>query len=164
VSTQGHPRGGPHRNPRRSLGRLPRWGELLALAGAALIAASLALRWYETPGGSLDAWDTFGAAVVLLLLAAAAAVLLTAVTLLERAPAVPVAVGVWTTVLGWVAMIAAVVRALERPHAADGLCAGPWLALGGAFLVAVGGWLSMSDERAHRYPPADPERRDVPPA
>jgi hypothetical protein len=144
--------------------RPPRLAEVVALAGCACVALALALRWYEAPSGSLDAWDTFGPGVVLLLLAALAALALMATTLFERSTALPVAAAVWTTVLGAVAVIAAVVRALERPDGASGLCAGPWIALGGAFLITVGGWLSMRDERPGRYRPAQPERRPPPPA
>jgi hypothetical protein len=144
--------------------RAPRPGELLALAGAACVAVALTLRWYEAPTGSLDAWETFGVGVALLIAAAAAAVVLMLATLVERSPALPVATAVWTTVLGAAGVIAAVVRALERPGDADGLCAGPWVALGGAFLIAVGGWLAMRDERTGRHSPPSPERRPPPPA
>lgn len=140
----------------------PRLGELVALAGAGCIATALALRWYQTPDGSLSAWDTFGVAVVLLMLAALAALALMAATLLERSPAVPVAGEVWATVFGFVGVIAALVRVLERPQHASSLCAGAWLALAGALLVLVGAWQAMGDERTDRYPPAQPERRKPP--
>jgi hypothetical protein len=143
--------------------RRPRPAEAIALAGAVAIAVSLALRWYEVPSGSLDAWETFGAAVVLLILAAIAGLLLMLATLLERSPAVPVAAAVWAVVLGLAGSIAAVVRLLERPQGADGLCAGAWVAFAGALLVLGGGWLSLRDERLRRYPPADPPARQPPP-
>jgi hypothetical protein len=142
--------------------RLPRAGELLAFAGAVAVAMALALRWYETPSGSLDAWDTFGVAVALLMVAALTAVGLMAATLTERSPSLPMAAAVWTTVWGFVASIAAIVRLLERPDGANGLCAGAWIALVGAVMIGLGGWLSMRDERRDRYPPAQPERRPPP--
>lgn len=142
--------------------RAPRLGELVAFAGGVLIAVSLALRWYETPGGSLDAWQTFGAAVVLLMVSAAAALLLMLATLLERSPAVPVAATVWATVLGLAGAIAAIVRVFERPNGASGLCPGAWIGLAGALLVLAGAWLAMRDERTHRYPPAKPEPHEPP--
>ncbi len=43
--------------------------------------------------------------------------------------------------------IAAVVRVLERPDHATGLCAGAWLGLAGALLILVGSWLVIRDER-----------------
>jgi hypothetical protein len=142
--------------------RAPRPGELVVLLGAALIGVALALRWYETPAGSLDAWETFGAAVALLIVAGVAGLALVATTLLERSPAVPVAAAVWATVLGLAGSVAALVRLIERPHGATGLCAGAWVGLGGALLVALGAWQAMRDERKGRYPPAEPEPRRPP--
>jgi peptidoglycan/LPS O-acetylase OafA/YrhL len=138
-----------------------RAGELVALAGAACVIVSLFLRWYETPTGSLDAWSTFGPAVVLLMLGAGAALVLVAATLTERSTALPVAAAVWTVALGLVAVIAALVRVIERPDHATSLCAGAWLALGGAVLILAGAWQSMRDERTSRYPPATPEPRKL---
>jgi hypothetical protein len=142
--------------------RAPRAGESIALLGAVCVAVSLALRWYQTPAGSLSAWDTFGAAVVLLMLAALAAIALMAATLFERTPAVPVAAAVWAIVFGLIGTVAAIVRVLERPHGATSLCPGAWLGLAGALLVLCGSWLSIRDERTGRYPPAGPEPRTPP--
>jgi hypothetical protein len=106
--------GGPPR--RASLGpRALRAGELLALAGAACVIASLLAPWYEGPVGRLDAWDTFGPGIVLLLAAACAALALVASTVAERTVAVPVALAVWGVLLGLLGLIAAVVRVLSRP-------------------------------------------------
>ncbi len=147
-----------------SPGRL-RAGELIALLGAVcVIVAVVALRWYEAPSGSLDAWETFGVGVVLLLIAALAALVLAVATLTERSTALPVAVAVWSTALGIIGVIAAVVRLLERPDGASGLCTGAWVAFGGALLIAIGSWQSMRDERSGLYPPASPEPREPPPA
>jgi len=139
-----------------------RVGELLALAGAACVIASLFLRWYETPTGSLDAWSTFGPAVVLLMLGAGAALVLVAATLTERSTALPVAAAVWTFAFGLVAVIAALVRVIERPDHATSLCAGAWLALAGAVLILAGAWQSMRDERTSLYEPAAPPPRPPP--
>jgi len=143
------------------LGRV-RAGELLALAGAACIVVSLFERWYERPAGTLDAWDTFGPAVVLLLLAALAAIGLFVVTVLERAPVIPVVVEVSTIPLGLAATIAAIVRVLERPDGATSVCIGAWLALAGAVAVLVGTWYAMRDEHRRLYPPATPAPRPRP--
>jgi len=143
------------------LGRV-RAGELLALAGAALIVVSLFERWYEGPAGTLDAWDTFGPAVVLLLLAAIAAFALFAVNVAERAPVIPVVVEVATVPLAIAATIAAVVRVLERPDGATSVCIGAWLALAGAVAVLVGTWYAMRDEHRRLYPPATPAPRPRP--
>lgn len=138
-----------------SLRRL-RLGELLALAGAICVIVSLFLPWYENSLLKLSAWDTFGPALVLLIAAAAAALGLVISTITERSTALPVAAGVWSTLLGFVAVIAAVVRVLERPEHATALCAGAWLALAGAILMLVGSWQSMRDERGSMYEAAEP--------
>ncbi len=145
-----------------SLRRL-RSGELIALAGAICLVVSLFLPWYETSQGNRTAWDTFGPAVVLLIVAAVAALCLVVSTVTERSTALPVAAGVWSTLLGIIAVIAALVRLLERPQDATALCAGAWLALVGTVLVLVGSWQSMRDERPSLYPPAEPPMREPPP-
>ena len=144
-----------------SLRRL-RAGELIALAGAICLIVALTLYWYETPSGSLTAWNTFGVAVALLILAAVGAIILAIATVTERTTAIPVAAGVWSTLFGLIATIAALVRVLERPDHATALCGGAWLGLAGALLVLVGSWQSMRDERPSLYPPADIEARPPP--
>jgi hypothetical protein len=138
-----------------------RLGEVAALLGAVCIVVALTLPWYENAEGKLSAWSTFGPAVVLVMLAALAGFGLTLATLTERSPAFPVAAAVWSTLFGILGLAAAVVRVLERPHNATMLCAGAWLALVGALLVAGGSWQSMRDERTSRYPPAKPEPRHL---
>jgi hypothetical protein len=139
-----------------------RIGELVALAGAGCVIASLFEPWYESPLGRLDAWDTFGPAVALLLAAAIAALVLLVGTLAERTPALPVAAAVWSVLFGLVAVIAALVRVLERPDHATSLAAGAWLALAGALAILLGAWQSMRDEHASLYEPAAPELRPPP--
>jgi hypothetical protein len=140
-----------------------RAGELLALAGAVLVIVSLLLPWYEgSSSGTLDAWDTFGVGVVLLIAGAAGALWLFFVTLTERSTALPVVAGVWSVLLGIAALLAAIVRVLERPDHATGLCAGAWLALAGAAAILAGSWQSIRDERRSLYPPATPEPRPRP--
>jgi hypothetical protein len=140
-----------------------RVGEILALTGAAGAIFALTLPWYENTGRTLDAFDMFGPAVVLLLLSAVVALVLVVATVTERSTALPVAAAIWSTFFGFVAVIAAIVRLLERPQGSTSLCAGAWVALAGALLIAVGSWESIRDERTRRYPPANPEPR-VPPA
>lgn len=143
-----------------SLRRL-RAGELAALLGAICVILALTRPWYETLEGDLNAWRTFGPTIVLLMIAAALALLLAIATLTERSAALPVALAVWTTLFGVIALICAVIRLLERPHNASGLCAGPWLAFAGAILILLGAWQSMRDERPSLYEPATPERRKL---
>lgn len=139
-----------------------RVGETVALLGAIAAIVSLFVRDYYGPAGSLDAWNTFGPGVVLLLAAvcAALAMVLSAVT--ERSPALPVSTAVWCVLLGFVATIAALVRALERPDHATEVCYGAWLALTGAVLILLGAWLVLRDERPSLYTPARPEPRARP--
>ena len=106
-------------------------GELLALAGAVCVIVSLFLPSYRRATGTLDAWDTFGPAVPLLLAAAVAACVLVVSNLMERTTAVPVAAAVWTFLFGLLAIVAAVIRLLERPDHSCGFY-GPPEAAGGA--------------------------------
>ena len=144
--------------------RRVRLGELLALAGAVCVIVSLSLPSYQRATGRLDAWDTFGPAVPLLLAAAVAACVLVVSNLMERTTAVPVAVAVWTFLFGLLAIVAAVIRLIERPDHVTEVCSGAWLALAGAVLISVGAWWSMWDERPSLYEPASPEPRPDPPA
>jgi len=139
-----------------------RVGELLALIGAACLTVSLLKPWYETPIGTLDAWDTFGPAVVLLLTGLCASLAIVVSALTERSTALPVSTAVWGVLLGLLALIAAVVRVLERPEHASSLCIGPWLALAGAILLLAGAWQVLRDERPSRYEPASPAPRPRP--
>jgi uncharacterized membrane protein HdeD (DUF308 family) len=144
-----------------SLRRL-RTGELLVLVGVACLIVSLLEPWYESATGRLDAWDTFGPAIVLLLAALCAGLALVLSALSERSPALPVSMGVWSVLLGLAAVIAAVVRVIERPDHATSLCAGAWLALTGALAITLGAWQSLRDERPSLYEPASPEPRPRP--
>ena len=139
-----------------------RLGELLAAAGAVCLIVALTLPWYENAEGKLSAWSTFGPAVVLLMLAAIVALVLLLATVTERTPALPVATAVWSVLFGLIAVVAAIVRVLERPDHATMLCAGAWLALVGAVAVLLGSWQSIRDERTSRYEPASPEARRLP--
>src|ERR1700742_4230720 len=137
-----------------------RGGELLALLGAVGVIVSLLVPYYEGGNsGTLDAWDTFGPAMALLLAAGAAGLCLVAATLTERRTAVPVAGAVWAALLGFVGVIAALVRLFERPDHARAVCSGAWLALAGALAIFFGAWLALRDERRPLYPPATPTPR-----
>jgi hypothetical protein len=147
--------------PEMSLRRL-RSGELIALAGAICVIVALTLPWYEANGRNLTAWATFGPAVALMMLSAAGGLALVVATVTERSTALPVAAAIWGTTLGFVGVVAAVVRVLERPDGATALCAGAWLGLIGAVALLAGSWQSMRDERTGLYPPADVEARPPP--
>jgi hypothetical protein len=144
-----------------SLKRL-RVGELLALAGAICLIVSLFVRSYEGPTGTLNAWSTFGPGVALELAAICAAFATVLGALTERSTALPVSAAVWCVLLGLIAVVAALVRALERPDHATEVCYGVWLALAGAVLILVGAWVVLRDERTSLYEPARPEPRPRP--
>ncbi|HSZ70564.1 MAG TPA: hypothetical protein VK756_09390 [Solirubrobacteraceae bacterium] len=139
-----------------------RLGELLALLGAICVLVSLFVRSYSGPAGNLDAWNTFGPGVALELAAVCAALAVVITALTERGPALPVSSAVWCVPLGLAAVIAALVRALERPDQATDVCFGAWLALAGAVLILMGAWQALRDERPSMYPPARPEPRPRP--
>jgi hypothetical protein len=140
----------------------PRVGELLAFAGAAIVIVSLFVRNYQNASGDLTAFDTFGPAVVLLIAAAAVALLLFGATLGERSPALPIALAIWTTLIGAIATGAAIVRVFERPEHATRLCIGAWFALAGAVAILAGALLSMRDERTSRHDAPSVEPRPAP--
>jgi hypothetical protein len=139
-----------------------RVGEVTALAGTILAILSLVVPWYDSPAGRLDAWETFGPAIALLLAAICATLAMIVSALGGRSPSLPVAIVVWCVPVSLAAVIATVVRILERPDHANGLAAGPWLALVGAAGMLVGAWLAMRDERPSLYEPARPEPRPRP--
>jgi len=139
-----------------------RVGETLGLLGAIAVIVSLFVRNYYGPTGYLDAWDTFGPGVVLLLAAVCAALAMVVSAITERSPALPVSTAVWCVLLGFVASIAALVRALERPDHATEVCFGAWLALAGAVAILLGAWLALRDERPSLYTPVRPEPRPRP--
>jgi hypothetical protein len=142
-----------------------RWlrsGEVIVLAGVACVVYSLFVRWYQGPGGTLDAWDTFGPGMALVLAATAAGLALVVSTATERATALPVALGVWTVVLGLAGLIAALVRVFERPDHSTEVCVGAWLALAGTVAILAGAWLALRDERPSRYDRVEPQPRPLP--
>jgi H+/Cl- antiporter ClcA len=139
-----------------------RLGELLALAGAICVIVSLFLPWYEGPAGNLTVWDTFGPGVVLLLAAICAALAVFVAALTEHSTALPVSSAVWCVLVGLIGVIAAAVRALERPDHSTALCLGAVLALIGAVAILAGAWQVLRDERPSAYPPARPEPRPRP--
>jgi hypothetical protein len=143
--------------------RQVRHEELLALLGAGLILASLFTPWYGgAAAGNLDAWETFGPAMALLIAAACAALAMVISAATERSTALPVSTAVWCVLLGTAAVIAAVVRVLERPDYSTSTCIGVWLGLAGAVTILLGAWLALRDERPSSYDPALPPARGRP--
>jgi hypothetical protein len=139
-----------------------RVGELLTLVGAVCALVSLFVRSYEAPSGDLDAWSTFGPSVALELVAVCAALAVVISALTERTTALPISTAVWCVPLGSLGVIAAVIRAFERPEHASMACVGLWLALAGTVAILIGAWLVMRDERPSMYRPARPQPRPRP--
>jgi hypothetical protein len=139
-----------------------RAGELTVLAGVICLIVSLFVRSYYGPTGYLNAWSTFGPGVALELAAVCAALATVIGALTERSTALPVSAAVWCVLLGLIAVIATLARALERPDHATDVCYGAWLAFAGAVLILVGAWLVLRDERPSLYRPARPEPRPRP--
>ena len=121
--------------------------ELLALVAGVLLAVSLFLPWYEFAGVQHDAWNSLTVAELPAAAAALLALSLVVATIVQRSPALPVALAVWTTTVAPVAVVAVVIRVIALPGSASERCYGLWLALAGAVGVLVAGWLSMRDER-----------------
>src|SRR5947199_9897603 len=101
-------------------------GELLAAPAGLLLAVALFLPWYEFASGRLDAWSSFTVVEILIAPAALAGPALTWVTLTRSSPALPVALGVWTTLAGILAALAIGFRLLVLPAGAAQTCAGAW--------------------------------------
>jgi hypothetical protein len=111
---------------------------------------SLWLPWYSGPvtgSSSLSGWQSLAALDVLLALIAATAVCLLIVTATQSVPAVPVALSVFVTFAGILAVALVLVRVLSVPDGADGRDWGLWLALGSSLGIVVGGLVAMRDER-----------------
>jgi hypothetical protein len=136
-----------------------RLGELLAFIGAVALAVLTFLPWYRGQAGNLTAWDNFGVVDVLIVIAVLVALTLTAATVTERGPALPIASAVWTTLVAFMAAVAILVALLDKPDHAVSLRAASWLSLVAALAILAGGWQSMRDERTERYAAAEPEPR-----
>ena len=151
-----------------------RSGELIALAGAVALAVLLGLDWFaiSTPQADLRAHESgirsLGWLATLLVLAAIAlAVASAVVTAAQRAPALPVVLGVLTVAFGILATTAILVRLVLQPGL--GVGAGNadvdlrWAAFAGllaALTLTAGAWRSMADERTDA-PDSITQRREV---
>lgn len=130
---------------------------IVALSGVALLA-SLFAPWY---GEDRTGWEALAVNDVILAAVAAAAVGVFLITATQRVPAVPVALESMVTVLGFVAVVVVVVRAIWLPGVADEREWGLWVGLAGAVGVAVGGWIAIRDDTTAGAPP-QPEPEPLP--
>jgi hypothetical protein len=138
--------------------RVGEW--ITALAGLVLLV-SLFLPWYGEPDAT--AWEALAVNDLLLAACALFAVALPFVTAMQPAPAVPIFLDALVTLAGMIASVLVLVRVGFLPDGADTREAGLWLALAGALGAAVGGGISMRDERLSRPGrPTDLTGRPVP--
>ena len=140
-----------------------RSGETTALVGALALAVLLGLDWFflSTPDARVGAHESgirsLGWFAELLLLATIlCALALAFFTVAHRATAVPVLLGVFTSVFGAIAFLTIVFRLVFQPslgvEAGDGdveVELPAYLALVAAAAIAYGGWRTMADERTH---------------
>ena len=140
-----------------------RSGEAIALAGAVALIVLLALDWFflSTPDARIGAHESGIRSVgwfadLLLFFAILSALALAVFTVTLRATAVPVMLGVLTTLFGAIAFLTVLFRLIFQPGL--GVEAGnadvevewpAYLALVATGLIAFGGWRTMADERTH---------------
>ena len=151
-----------------------RVGEWVAAAGGVALLATMFFDWYAVvvgvePGLELsagfDAWESFDAIDLVLALVAALAIALAVLQATQRSPALPVATGVLTTVLGAVAVLLVAYRIVNQPGDNEfvEVRAGAWLGLAATLAIAAGGWASLRDESAPGIPPGpEPDLRPPP--
>ncbi len=139
-----------------------RRGELVAgVSGALLLVFMFALSWYAVNGTlartlavlggrtSFDGWDGLSHLRYLLLVTAIAAIALAYFQAAERAPAIPVTLGVIVTVLGGLSVLALIYRVLiNPPGGGTGLDQQPgaYLGLLATIGIAYGGYASIRAE------------------
>src|SRR3954469_19419095 len=127
---------------------------IVALSGVALLV-SLFLPWYEA---GRSGWEALKLTDVILAVIALAAISVFVVTANQRVPAVPVALEAIVTLLGFVAVVIALVHAIWPDGGRD---SGLWLALAATVGVSAGAWLGMREERMAGVPPP-PEIEPLP--
>jgi len=159
-----------------------RLGEITALVGAVVVVVSLFLDWveldrrvYEYPGTAAAAsgFDAAGwALIVLLLLVALMAITMVVLTVAVEPVGMTMAGAVGTAFFGILVTVVTLLRlAVFQPDLGAGdenvaLQLGAYLSLLGVLLCAVGGWITMKDERQDAPYSAAPELepRPAPPA
>jgi hypothetical protein len=142
-----------------------RAGEWLAAAGGITLIVALLLPWYEDEqsGETVSGFEIFSVVDILLVLVAAVAITLAILQATQTSPALPVAFGVLTVVVGALGVLLVLYRLIDEPRDAVGLSAGAWLGLVAVVAVTAGGWLSIADEHVRGLPPGpEPELRPTP--
>lgn len=123
-------------------------GQVLVVAGAVALFASLFLSWYEprfTGEDGLSAWTAFE--LLDIVLASLALVAIAAVVPFPRkGGAATLLAGRWLPWLGLAAVVFVLVSVINDPPGARdrGLELGAWIGLAGAVAMAVGGLMSYA--------------------
>jgi len=133
--------------------RWPEW--VIGAGGVLLLGSMLGLPWYRGRSGSLDGWRSLTHLRWVFLVAAVAALATAALQANRRAPAIPVTVTLFTTLLGGVTTALLIYRVLADPPGGSRKVGG-FVALAGALAIAYGGWRSLRlDGIAARDAPPD---------
>jgi hypothetical protein len=137
-----------------------RFGEWLALAGGVLLIVSLFLPWY----GDVSGFEAMTVIDILLVLIAAVGIALAVLQATQTTPALPVAFGVLTVVIGAIGVLLVLFRLIDAPGDVGGPATGAWLGLVAAAGMTVGGWRALANEHVPHLPPGpEPELRPAPP-
>ena len=141
-----------------------RAGEWLAAAGGIAMLVALALPWYEADAGDVSGYEVFTVVDILLVLVAAVGLVLASLQGTRTSPALPVAFGVLTVVVGTIGTLLTLFRLIDEPGLGPvDIREGAWLGLVAVVALAVGGWLSIANERVRGLPPGpEPELRPTP--
>jgi hypothetical protein len=154
-----------------------RAGEWIAALSGGLLLVSLFVPWYERGPVACIAlagvecpnperftgWESFAVIDVALAAVALFALAVWVVTATQPTGAIGIASDAILTLLGIAATVIVAVRLANIPDLGRHVerTTGVYLALAGALGVAIGGWLSMQNERGPAEPRVEPER--VPP-
>jgi hypothetical protein len=125
-----------------------RAGEWIAGLAGLLLLVSLFLPWYSSPEAT--GWEALAVNDVLLAAAALFAIVTLLVTAGQPVPAVPIFLDALMALAGIIASLLVLVRVGFLPGDADSREAGLWAGLAGTLGIAVGGWISMRDQRLSR--------------
>ncbi len=135
------------------------------LFGLALLLVLFA-PWYETRGGTVDGWRSFGVVDVWLALTALLAMSIPVITATRDAPAMPVAIDVLTIWASIVAAVLVIVRLVSVPNA-EVVTGRHWGVFAGAACVAgtfAGAVWALRKQDAPGLRPPPPVRLMPPPA
>jgi hypothetical protein len=132
-----------------------RRGEIVAgTGGLALLVFLFALPWLSAGSGHTSTgWSGLPTLRWLIIVSALTAVALAFTQATRSAPAIPVTLSVFVTVLGGLTAILLIIRLLTT---GSGLQVGAWLGLLAAIVITVGGFLSMREEDGYRTGPEHP--------